>query len=126
MPSAWIRGSLLWPRTSAKIFSIPAICCLAMMCQPASPKGRRRISNSPHPLVSPDGRRGESGRGGDMEPTREIYGNIVAGELVYLFMVVSFGLVGLALYRHYRLWMQGRPANRLQGLGQRLKVMLVQ
>src|SRR4030095_11532126 len=32
----------------------------------------------------------------------------------------------LALYRHYRLWMQGRPANRLQGLGQRLKVMLVQ
>ena len=49
-----------------------------------------------------------------MEPTREIYGNIVAGELVYLFMMVSFGLVGLALYRYYRLWMQGRPDNRVQ------------
>ena len=61
-----------------------------------------------------------------MEPTREIYGNIVAGELVYLFMIVSFGLVGLALYRHYRLWMQGRPAHRVQDLGRRLKAMLVQ
>jgi nitrate reductase gamma subunit len=61
-----------------------------------------------------------------MEPTREIYGNIVAGELVYLVMIVSFGLVGLALYRHYRLWMQGRPDNRVQDLGRRLKAMLVQ
>jgi len=60
-----------------------------------------------------------------MEPTREIYGNIVAGELGYVFMVVSFGLVGLALYRHFRLWMQGRPENRIQSLGQRLKAMLV-
>ena len=61
-----------------------------------------------------------------MEPTREIYGNIIAGELVYLCMIVSFGLVGLALYRHYRLWMQGRPAHRVQDLGRRLKAMLVQ
>ena len=28
-----------------------------------------------------------------MQPTREIYGNIVGGELVYVFMVISFGLV---------------------------------
>ena len=61
-----------------------------------------------------------------MEPTREIYGNIVGGELVYVAMVVSFGLVGWALYRHYCLWMQGRPDNRVQDLWRRLKVMLVQ
>ena len=52
-----------------------------------------------------------------MEPTREIYGNIVGGELVYLVMVISFGLVGWALYRHYCLWMQGRPDNRVQDSG---------
>ena len=34
-----------------------------------------------------------------MEPTREIYGNIVGGEVVYLFMIVSFGLLGWALRR---------------------------
>ena len=61
-----------------------------------------------------------------MEPTREIYGNIVGGELVYLAMVVSFGLVGWALYRHYCLWRQGRADNRVQDLWRRLKVMLVQ
>jgi Fe-S oxidoreductase/nitrate reductase gamma subunit len=61
-----------------------------------------------------------------MEPTREIYGNIVGGELVYLAMVISFGLVGWALYRHYCLWMQGRQDNRVQHLWRRLKVMLVQ
>src|SRR5437773_1933304 len=59
-----------------------------------------------------------------MEPTREIYGNIVGGELVYLVMVISFGLVGWALYRHYCLWMQGRPDNRVQALWRRLLVVL--
>src|SRR5262250_2658185 len=42
-----------------------------------------------------------------MGPTREIYGNIVGGELVYLIMVLSFSLVGWALYRHYCLLVQG-------------------
>lgn len=60
-----------------------------------------------------------------MVPTREIYGNIVGGEVVYLFMVVSFSILGWALYRRYRLWMQGRPENRLTDLGKRLKAMLV-
>jgi Fe-S oxidoreductase/nitrate reductase gamma subunit len=60
-----------------------------------------------------------------MVPTREIYGNIVGGEVVYLFMVVSFSILGWALYRRYRLWMQGRPENRLTDLGKRLKTMLV-
>src|SRR5712691_1467001 len=59
-PFAWIRGSLLWQRTNAKIFSIPAICCLVMICQPTSPKGRRRITNAPHPVIKPSPR----GRGG--------------------------------------------------------------
>lgn len=60
-----------------------------------------------------------------MEPTREIYGNIVGGEVVYLFMVISFGVLGWGLYRRYRLWMQGRPEDRLQMLWSRLKAMMV-
>jgi Fe-S oxidoreductase/nitrate reductase gamma subunit len=60
-----------------------------------------------------------------MEPTREIYGNIVAGEVVYLFMIVSLGLLGWALYRRARLWMQGRPENRFDDIGRRLKAMLI-
>jgi len=42
-------------------------------------------------------------------PTREIYGNIVGGEVVYLFMLASFGVLGWALYRHVQRWMRGRP-----------------
>ncbi|MBM3222602.1 MAG: hypothetical protein FJZ47_02190, partial [Candidatus Tectomicrobia bacterium] len=61
-----------------------------------------------------------------MEPTREIYGNIVAGELVYLAMAASFGLLGLGLYRNFCLWRQGRAENRFQDLWQRTKVLLVQ
>ena len=38
-----------------------------------------------------------------MEPTREIYGNIVGGELVYLFMVVSLGLPLFLYLREARL-----------------------
>lgn len=60
-----------------------------------------------------------------VEPTREIYGNIVGGEVVYLFMLVSFGILGWALYRHVRVWMRGRPENRFDDLGRRLKAMLI-
>jgi Fe-S oxidoreductase/nitrate reductase gamma subunit len=60
-----------------------------------------------------------------MVPTREIYGNIVGGEWVYAFMAVSFGILGWALYRRYRLWMQGRPENRLTDVWRRCKAMLV-
>jgi Fe-S oxidoreductase/nitrate reductase gamma subunit len=60
-----------------------------------------------------------------MQPTREIYGNIVGGEVVYLFMIVSFGLLGWALYQRFRLWQQGRPENRFDRLGERLKAMLI-
>jgi Fe-S oxidoreductase/nitrate reductase gamma subunit len=61
-----------------------------------------------------------------MQPTRAIYGNIVGGEVVYLCMLVSFGLLGWALYRNLRLWRQGRPENRFNELGRRLKAMLIQ
>jgi Fe-S oxidoreductase/nitrate reductase gamma subunit len=60
-----------------------------------------------------------------MEPTREIYGNIVGGEIVYLFMIVAFAVLGWALYRRLRLWQQGRPENRFDALGRRLKAMLI-
>jgi hypothetical protein len=54
-----------------------------------------------------------------MEPTREIYGNIVGGELVYLAMVIAFGLVGWALFRHYCYGCRGvrTIVCRLSGVG---------
>ncbi|GIX47635.1 MAG: hypothetical protein KatS3mg131_1846 [Candidatus Tectimicrobiota bacterium] len=61
-----------------------------------------------------------------MEPTREIYGNIVGGEFVYLFMVVSLAILGWALYTRLRLWLQGRPENRFDDLPRRLRALLVQ
>jgi Fe-S oxidoreductase/nitrate reductase gamma subunit len=60
-----------------------------------------------------------------MVPTREIYGNIVGGEVVYLLTLVTFGLLGWALYRRLRLWQQGRPEQRFDRLGARLKAMLI-
>lgn len=60
-----------------------------------------------------------------MQPTREIYGNIVGGEVVYLFMVVASALVALAVYRRFRLWRQGRPENRFDDVWRRLKAMLI-
>src|SRR5712691_2541525 len=42
--SVWIRAFLPWQRTSAKIFSTPAICCLVTMCQSTLLKGRHRIT----------------------------------------------------------------------------------
>lgn len=60
-----------------------------------------------------------------MQPTREIYGNIIGGEIVYLFMLVSIGLLGWALYRRVRLWLQGRPEQRFDALGRRIKYMLI-
>jgi Fe-S oxidoreductase/nitrate reductase gamma subunit len=60
-----------------------------------------------------------------MEPTREIYGNIVGGEIVYLFMIVVACLLGWALYQRVCLWRQGRPENRFDDLGRRLKAMLI-
>ena len=49
----------------------------------------------------------------------------LAGEWVYAFMAVSFGILGWALYRRYRLWMQGRPEDRLNDVWRRCKEMLV-
>ncbi len=60
-----------------------------------------------------------------MEPTRDIYGNIVGGEIVYLGMLISFGLVAWALYKRMRMWMQGRPENRFEAPVRRLKDMLI-
>src|SRR5262245_18221223 len=108
MLSAWIRAFLPWPHTSVKIFSTPAICCLETMCQSTFPKAKIHISKL-------------GSYGTDARNLRQYVG----GELVYLVMVLSFSLVGCALYRHYCLCMQGRPENRVQDLWRRLKVMLV-
>src|SRR5262249_14893108 len=94
MPSVWTRASLPWQPTSAKIFSIHAICCSAMTCQPTSLKGKRRVIESLKAGAGLGlfqwGR--EEKRHKDMQPTRAIYGNIVGGERVSVFKVVSFGL----------------------------------
>ena len=59
-----------------------------------------------------------------MEPTREIYGNIVGGEVVYLFMVMSLGCWAGRSTGTTACGCKG-VRKRVQDLWRRLKVMLV-
>jgi len=56
--------------------------------------------------------------------SREIFWNIGAGEIVYLFGFVVVAIVGYALYRRLRLWGLGSKDDRLSNLGGRIRVFL--
>jgi Fe-S oxidoreductase/nitrate reductase gamma subunit len=56
--------------------------------------------------------------------SREIFWNIEAGEIVYLFGFVVVAIVCYALYRRIRLWGLGSKDDRLNNLGSRIRVFL--
>ncbi|MEE8558997.1 MAG: heterodisulfide reductase-related iron-sulfur binding cluster [Myxococcota bacterium] len=58
--------------------------------------------------------------------TREIYWNIVAAGLIYVFAVIAVGFLGWGLYRRLRLWRLGRPESRLDRPLERLRGLLVE
>ena len=55
-----------------------------------------------------------------MTPTREVYFNIHHVWVMYLLFVITLAVFGLGLYRRWRLWQIGRPANRFARPGERL------
>ena len=55
-----------------------------------------------------------------MTPTREVYFNIHHVWVMYLLFVITLAVFGLGLYRRWRLWQIGRPANRFDRPGERL------
>jgi Fe-S oxidoreductase/nitrate reductase gamma subunit len=61
-----------------------------------------------------------------MEPTREIYWNIAAGALIYLFAAAAVATLGWGVFRRVRLWRLGTPELRTDRLGERLRGLLVE
>jgi Fe-S oxidoreductase/nitrate reductase gamma subunit len=55
-----------------------------------------------------------------MEPTREIYWNIVGGALLYVLATVAVALFAWGLFRRIRLWRLGTPGARLDRIPERL------
>lgn len=60
-----------------------------------------------------------------MSPTREIYWNISAIWLMYVLFVLTLVVFAHGFFRHYRLWRRGKPEERFDHVGQRLKGLLV-
>ncbi|MBI2831758.1 MAG: (Fe-S)-binding protein [Chloroflexi bacterium] len=59
-----------------------------------------------------------------MTPSREVYWNIEYAQIVYILAAVAVGFMVYAFYRRYRLWRLGRPENRLDHIGSRVKEFL--
>ena len=55
-----------------------------------------------------------------MGPTREIFWNIQFAEILNALAVIVVGILVYAIYRHYRRWRLGGPANRFNQLGRRV------
>ncbi|GAH67207.1 unnamed protein product [marine sediment metagenome] len=60
-----------------------------------------------------------------MVPSREIFGNIQFGEILYLLGAIIIGILIYATYRRYKLWRLGRPDNRFDHLGKRIWIFIV-
>ena len=54
-------------------------------------------------------------------PSREIFGNIPFGEIVYVLGLIVLGILLYAFWRRTRLWRLGRPENRLGSLSRRIR-----
>ena len=55
-----------------------------------------------------------------MTPTREVYFNIHHVWLMYVLFVITLAVFGWGVYRRWRLWQIGRPANRFDHPEERL------
>ena len=61
-----------------------------------------------------------------MEPTREIYWNIVGVPLLYALAIVGVAFFAWGVLRHVRLWRLGQPEARLDRIPERLRGVLVE
>ncbi len=56
---------------------------------------------------------------------REIFWNIDYGWIIYILAALAVAVIAYAIYRRVRLWRLGKPENRLDNLGQRIKSFIV-
>lgn len=61
-----------------------------------------------------------------MQPTREIYWNIVGGVFVYALAIVALGWLLYGVWRRVQLWRLGAAEDRLDRIPERLKGLLVE
>ncbi len=61
-----------------------------------------------------------------MEPTREIYWNIVGGTLLYVLAIVAVAFFAWGVFRHVRLWRLGAPEARLDRIPERIRGLLIE
>jgi Fe-S oxidoreductase/nitrate reductase gamma subunit len=61
-----------------------------------------------------------------MEPTREIYWNIVGHGLIYVFLTAALAAVAYGIFQRVRLWRIGKPEQRLDRIPERIKGLLVE
>jgi Fe-S oxidoreductase/nitrate reductase gamma subunit len=61
-----------------------------------------------------------------MTPTRQVYFNITQVWVMYLLFAITLAVFGYGIYRHWRRWQIGRPRQRLDQLGTRLRLLLKQ
>ncbi len=59
-------------------------------------------------------------------PTREIYWNITAEALIYVFALIAAGFLGYGIYLRVRLWRLGGRESRFDRLGERLGGLLLE
>ncbi|MCP5056417.1 MAG: 4Fe-4S dicluster domain-containing protein [bacterium] len=61
-----------------------------------------------------------------MEPTREIYWNIVGGALMYVLALVAVAFFAWGVFRRVRLWRLGNPDARWDRIGERVGGLLME
>ncbi|MCS5635666.1 MAG: heterodisulfide reductase-related iron-sulfur binding cluster [Myxococcota bacterium] len=61
-----------------------------------------------------------------MEPTREIFWNIVGGPWIYPLAVAAVGILVRGAWRRVQLWRKGQPEQRTDRLAERFKGLLVE
>jgi Fe-S oxidoreductase/nitrate reductase gamma subunit len=57
-------------------------------------------------------------------PTREIYWNITGVPFIYVLLIPVLVIIGIRIYRRYRLWKLGNPDNRFDQIGRRFQLVL--
>ena len=60
-----------------------------------------------------------------MVPNREVFWNIQYSWIMYVLAAIAVGILAYAIYRHYRRWRVGGPANRFNHLGKRTRDFMV-
>jgi Fe-S oxidoreductase/nitrate reductase gamma subunit len=59
-----------------------------------------------------------------LQAHREIFWNIEYGWIIYILAALAVAVIAYAIYKRVRLWRLGKPENRLDNLGQRIKSFL--